>query len=163
MSYLLEFEFCCITLLYCLILITAQWLGGYESNRLFKLQKRAIRKIANGYYNAHTEPLFKLYRILKRSDILTLQTLKIFHKFTNNELPAYVQNWPLITDDEIHQHNTRRARDLHTFIFHHMFAKKSHRHNIVHTINNTPDNVFNKFNTHSLEGFTNYVKLHYVK
>ena len=27
---------------------------GYESNRQFKLQKRAIRKIANGYYNAHT-------------------------------------------------------------------------------------------------------------
>ena len=85
---------------------TMAW--GYESNRLFKLQKRAIRKIANGYYNAHTEPLFKLYRILKLSDILTLQTLKIFHKFTNNELPAYMQNWPLITNNEIHQH-TRRA------------------------------------------------------
>ena len=68
---------------------TMAW--GYESNRLFKLQKSAIRKIANGYYNAHPEPLFKLYcSILKLSDILTLQTLKIFHKFTNNELPAYI-------------------------------------------------------------------------
>ena len=162
MSYLLEFEFCCITLLYCLILITAQWLGGMRETDCLSYKKEQS-KIANGYYNAHTEPLFKLYRILKRSDILTLQTLKIFHKFTNNELPAYVQNWRLITDNEIHQHNTRRACDLHTFRFHHMFAKKSHRHNIVHTINNTPDNVFNKFNTHSLEGFTNYVKLHYVK
>ena len=127
---------------------TMAW--GYESNRLFKLQKRAIRKIANGYYIAHTEPLFKLYGILKLSDILTLQTLKIFHKFTNIELPAYMQNWPLITNNEIHQHNTRRACDLHTFRFHHMFEKKSLNHNIVHTINNTPDNVFNQFNTHSL-------------
>ena len=43
---------------------------------MFKLQKRAIRIVANSKYNAHTEPLFKLYGILKLSDVLILQTIK---------------------------------------------------------------------------------------
>ena len=49
---------------------------GYQSDRIFKLQKRAIRIVANSKYNAHTEPLFKLFRILKLSDVLILQTMK---------------------------------------------------------------------------------------
>ena len=36
--------------------------------RMFKLPKRAIRIVANSKYNAHTDPLFKLHRILKLSD-----------------------------------------------------------------------------------------------
>ena len=74
---------------------------------MFKLQKRAIRIVANSKYNAHTEPLFKLYRILKLADVFTLQTMKVYHKFRHNELPVYLQNWPLITNNEIHQYNTR--------------------------------------------------------
>ena len=129
---------------------------------MFKLQKRAIRIVANSKYNAHTEPLFKLYGILKLSDVLTLQTMKVYHKFRHNELPVYMQNWPLITNNEIHQYNTRIASDLHTFRYHHSFARKSLRHYLVQTINNTPDNVFSKFGTHSLIGFSNYVKLNFI-
>ncbi len=51
---------------------------GRQSNRMFKLQKRAIRIVANSKYNAHTEPLFKLYGFLKLSDVLTLQTMKVY-------------------------------------------------------------------------------------
>ena len=64
---------------------------------MFKLQKRAIRIVANSKYNAHTDPLFKLYRILKLSDVLTLQTMRVYHKFRQNGLPVYMQKWPLIT------------------------------------------------------------------
>ena len=79
---------------------------GYQSNRMFKLQKRAIRIVANSKYNAHTEPLFKLYRILKLSDVLVLQTMKVYHKFKNKELPVYMQNWPLLINNEIqHTHS----------------------------------------------------------
>ena len=84
---------------------------GYQSNRMFNLQKRAIRIVANSKYNAHTEPLFKLFRILKLSDVLILQTMKAYHTFRNKELPAYMQNWPLIINNEIHQYNTRIASD----------------------------------------------------
>ena len=80
---------------------------GYQSNRMFKLQKRAIRIVANSKYNAHTDPLFKLYRILKLSDVLTLQTMKVYHKFRQNELPVYMLTWPLITNNEIHQYTNK--------------------------------------------------------
>ena len=135
---------------------------GYQSNRISKLQKRAIRIVANNKYNAHTYPLFKLYTILKLSDVLTLQTTKVYQKFRQNELPVFMQNWPLITNNEIHQYNTRIASDLHTFRYHHTFARKSLRHYLVQTINNTPDNVFWKFGTHSLNGFSNYAKLNFI-
>ena len=120
--------------------------------------KKTFRIVANSKYNAHTEPLFKLFRILKLSDVLILQTMKVYYKFRNNEL----QNCPLIINSEIHQHNTRIASDLHTFRYHHTFARKSLRHYLVQTINNTPDNVFSKFGTHSLKCFSNYVKLNLI-
>ena len=88
--------------------------------------------------------------------------MKVYHKFRNKELQVYMQNWPLIINNEIHQYNTRISSDLHTFRYHHTFARKSLRHYLVLTINNTPDNVFSKFGTHSLNGFSNYVKLNLI-
>ena len=88
--------------------------------------------------------------------------MKVYHKFRNNELPVYMPDWPLTANNEIHKYNTRIANDLHTFRYHHTFARKSLRHCLVQTINKTPDNVFNKFGTHSLSGFSNYVKLHSI-
>ena len=83
--------------------------------------------------------------------------MKVYHEFRQNELPIYMQNWPLITNNEIHQYNTRIVSDLHTFRYHHTFARKSRRHQ-----NNTPDNVFSKFGTHTLNGFSNYAKLIFI-
>ena len=60
---------------------------GYQCNRIIKLQKKAIRTVMISSYNAHTESFFKNLKLLKIQDILTLQTLKIYHKFRNNKLP----------------------------------------------------------------------------
>ena len=38
---------------------------GFEWNKMFKLQKRALRIMTNSKYNAHTEPLFKELDMLK--------------------------------------------------------------------------------------------------
>ena len=62
-----------------------------------------------------------------------------------------------------HQYNPRIASDLHTFRYHHTFARKSLRQCLVQTINITPDIVFSsKFGTHSLNGFSNYIKLNFI-
>ena len=42
---------------------------GFEWNRIFKLQKRALRIMTNSKYNAHTEPLFKELEMLKVKNI----------------------------------------------------------------------------------------------
>ena len=52
---------------------------GYHSDRLYKLQKRAMRIITLAPYNAHSEPSFKSLNILKISDIFTLCQLKFYH------------------------------------------------------------------------------------
>ena len=44
-----------------------------QSNRLIKLQKRAIRNVVGAKYNSHTEPIFKKLSLLKFSDIYKIQ------------------------------------------------------------------------------------------
>ena len=85
-------------------------------------------------YNAHTEFFFKNLKLLKIQDIiLTLQTLKIYNKFSNNKLPYYrsIQNWPLFQNSNIHNHNTRGANELHKNRCIHVFAQKSLKLNIT--------------------------------
>ena len=74
---------------------------------MFKLYKIAIIIVANSKYNEHTEALVKLYIIIQLSDALKLHTMKVYHTFRNNDLPVYMHNWPLITNNEIKQYNTR--------------------------------------------------------
>ena len=46
---------------------------GHSCERIFKLQKKAVRLICNTNFYAHTEPLFKQLNILKVHDILYLK------------------------------------------------------------------------------------------
>ena len=62
---------------------------GFESNRLYKLQKKAIRTITKSKFNAHTEPLFKRVSLLKLSDIFKIQCLKLFLNVRHQHLPYY--------------------------------------------------------------------------
>ena len=50
---------------YCLL----SWGLDPSVKNIFMQQKKAIRAISLAGYNAHTEPLFKLYNVLKVEDI----------------------------------------------------------------------------------------------
>ena len=78
---------------------------GYKCDRITKIQKRAIRLINLSKYNAHTEPIFKQFKLLKVNQILQMQEFKFYHK--NNTLPAYQQQLKLLPNISIHSHNTR--------------------------------------------------------
>ena len=62
---------------------------GYQTQRIFILQKKAIRIITLSKYNAHTAPIYKELKLLKVSDIYKLQELKFYHKLINKQLPEY--------------------------------------------------------------------------
>ena len=85
---------------YCILL----W--GFDSRRLEKLQKKAIRVICNSKYNAHTSPLFQDLRLLKIKNIFEIQCAKFFYKFEHNTLPGYFDSF-FQTNANIHHHNTR--------------------------------------------------------
>jgi hypothetical protein len=80
---------------------------GYSASRIINLQKKAIRIINRAKFNAHTEPLFKANNMLKFSDIFKLKVfklkvLKFFHRYINQNVPAYFTN---IFDPVVNEHS----------------------------------------------------------
>lgn len=75
---------------YCCII----WGSNYDSQlqKLFILQKRAVRLIEHIYPPQSSEPIFKKYKILKVKDIAKSQMLLVMHKFITNQLPKVFDN-----------------------------------------------------------------------
>ena len=77
-------------------------------NKLFILQKKAIRAVNFLPYNSHTNDYFKEMRILKLSDLFKMQTsqyiFKTLHSNNDDELHAN-----LLKHSDIHNYNTRGA------------------------------------------------------
>ena len=92
----------------------------------------------------------------------TCGLLKDRKDYRHNKLPAYLQHWQLITNINIHNHNTRRQHEIHIVGIKHSFAKRSLKHNLPITLNDTPQIVKDKFYTHSLQGFVNYAKYNFI-
>ena len=111
-------------------------------------------------YNAHTEPLFKTLTLLTFTDLLKLRELKLYYKFIHKLLPIPLQNWQIIRNINIHEHNTRRQTNIHIYRTQHTFARHCLRHDLPNTLNNTCELVKCTIytHTHSLSGFTNYAK-----
>ena len=80
---------------------------GFEWNRIFKLQKRAVRIMTNCKYNSHTEPLFKELKLLKISDVFKIQFMNFWYKFKNKTLPSFFKSF-FKYNHEIHEKNTRK-------------------------------------------------------
>ena len=65
------------------------WGINYESQlkKLFILQKRAVRLIEHVYPPNSSEPIFKMYNLLKLNDIARSQFLIVMHTFITGKLP----------------------------------------------------------------------------
>ena len=62
---------------YCILL----WGTNYD--KIFKLQKQAIRTISLNHFKAHTSPWFKSMNLLDIRDTYQLQLLKLYYKVKN--------------------------------------------------------------------------------
>lgn len=146
---------------------TAQWSnpgsGWPKSHRFLKVYPYTIECISLSKYNAHTEPIFKDLNLLKVTDILKLQELKFYYKFINNKLPSYLQTLPFYSNTETHDHYTRTQDDIHQPFAKHDYAKKCIRYDLPKIINGTPTIILDKVSTHSLDGFSWYVKKYIVQ
>ena len=80
---------------------------GFKSSRIFKLQKRAVRMESCSKYNAHTEPLFKSWNLLKVEDIFKIKAIKLYYKYSQKTLPLYFNEMFTKTFDP-HNHGTRQ-------------------------------------------------------
>ena len=69
---------------YCLLV----W--GNNSGKILQLQKKAIRAVSCAGYISHTEPLFKLYDILKVNDIYKYKLLTLYYNAKKSNIPIYI-------------------------------------------------------------------------
>ena len=90
------------------------WGNTYKSRvqKLLNVQKKIIRLMTFKSYLEHTEPIFKelsILNILQINDSLTAMFMFRYYHFKN--LPEVSENY-FVTNNQIHQHNTRNASKL---------------------------------------------------
>ena len=87
----------------------AIWGNTHQSKlrKLFLLQKRALRLIANVSYTYHTDSLFKNYKCLKLEDLVKLHINCIMYKAFHSDLPVQLQKLFLKVENK-HSYVTRR-------------------------------------------------------
>ena len=88
------------------------WSSTYVTNlnRIYCLQKRAVRAITNSDYRAHSAPLFSKLGILNINQINTFQIAKFMYCYHNNLLPPLFFNL-FFTNNQIHGYSTRTANN----------------------------------------------------
>ena len=69
------------------------WGNSCAINRLYLLQKRAVRIISGKAYRAHTDPLFLNLEILKIYDEHKMQSLLFAHDYWHDKLPSSFKNF----------------------------------------------------------------------
>lgn len=82
-------------------------------NKLFLLQKKAIRCIHNSRYNSHTEPLFKKSKIFMLKDMFTYNVALFMYDYKHNILPASFQNYFIYERQINTRHNTRCSSHMY--------------------------------------------------
>ena len=138
------------------------WGNTYKSRvqKLLNVQKKIIRLMTFKSYLEHTEPIFKelgFLNIFQINDSLTAMFMFRYYHLKN--LPEIFENY-FVTNNQIHQHNTRNATKLH---------KATNRTNYVkYTLRNKGIDVWNELEP-EFKGIKNYyifkkqIKQHIMK
>jgi hypothetical protein len=132
---------------------------GTNRNNLEKIQKRAVRTICNAKYNSHSEPLLKSLSLLKLSDLFNQALLVFYYKYCHRKLPIYFQRIGFRTQSSIHSHNTRNNSTLVENRARINLCRNCICHQTTQIVNTTQLEILNKIETHSIYGFTNYLKV----
>ena len=84
------------------------WGGSCKEylNKLFRLQKRALRIISNSSYLTASKPLFEKFNALNTFNIYKKEVAIFMYKYKHNMLPQSFNNIFTILKD-VHGHNTR--------------------------------------------------------
>ena len=128
-------------------------------DKLFLLQKKAIRIISHVSYNSHTSGLFKSLHILKLHDIWALQALKFCFKLENKLLPDYFHVSDIFTKNSVrHGYENRNIDDYYVPFVKHEFCKCGIRFSITNFFNDLESCIKDKIYTHSLDGLKTYFK-----
>ena len=76
------------------------------TDKIYLIQKRAIRLISNASHNAHTEPLFRQLKILNFQKVLNFQLSILMWEYDHNDLPTIFDTY-FEKAKNVHSYNTR--------------------------------------------------------
>ena len=91
---------------YCLL----SWGLGIAAKSIFFQQKKAIDAISSASHNAHTEPLFIIYNILKLKDIFNYRLLIFYYNLRHNKVPHFIGTYLPNTSIAVNRYPIRQAR-----------------------------------------------------
>ena len=154
--YSLYFSMVQSRMMYCIL----TW--GFNYYRIEKLQKRFVRIISSSKYNAHFETLFKVLDILKIEHLFSQSCLKFVYKFQKSQWPKYFLSFQCVPRSSIHDHDTRGAERVDTIYTGTHMAAKCIRSHLPVILNDTPAMIINKINSHSIQGFSFFIKRYYL-
>ena len=78
--------------------------------KIFKLQKWAIRTVTNSHYRSHTAPLFLKHNVLNIDDTFKLNLGIFMFKHHTNQLPNLFSSY-FVKHSQNHNYSTRNAQD----------------------------------------------------
>ena len=115
------------------------WGASKISNRVHKLQKRAIRTINHKSYNYHTDPLFKICEILKLSDQYIHDAAVLVHNLKYGKLPKTFDSLTYFTPRN--QPNTRQISHAYCPRYRTTYTSLMPLHRLPRIWNDLDDNV----------------------
>ena len=109
-----------------------------------------------------TFDLFKALDILKIEHLFSQSCLKFVYKFKKRELPKYFLSFQCVPRSSVHDHDTRGASRIDTLYTRTHMAAKCIRSHLPVLLNDTPAIIINKIDTHSIQGFSFFIKRYYL-
>ena len=138
---------------------------GFKCNRIFTLQKKALRIITKRKFNSHTEPLFRELSMLKVEHIFQMQCLKLYYNVINERTPDFFFSNMFKLKSRMHSHEIRQkiTSTLPELVLH--SAKQCIRQYIPTVLTSIclPTLVSDKITTHSYAGFSRYAKQYFIQ
>ena len=102
------------------------WGRAQSVNKIFILQKRAIRTICKQQYRDHTDPLFKKENLLKLNDLHNLHVSLFMHDYRHIKLPISFHNFFV---QNTHAINLRNNQTVYRERARTKFSSKLPKHN----------------------------------
>ena len=120
---------------YCVL----SWGSGIKAKGIFLQQQKSIRAISSACYKAHTEPLFKIYNILKLEDVYNYRMLVFYYNLKNNKVPSYLTSFPPNTSTARERYPIRYPR-LQPPICSHEYISKTCKYRLPVLLNSINNN-----------------------
>lgn len=169
--------------------------GFVNTNRILKLQKKALRLITRAKINAHADPIFANLKLLKIDDLFLRLLFKFSYLHHHQRLAVYLNNFQLPRKNTGPE--TRFGKNIRLPTHDKNYTRMCVRYGMIQLLNSTSrptkpnklntntfvldvgndklqkiinsmpiellNDILIKFDTHSQQGFTNYIKIRLLR